>query len=127
MNKGIFLEYTATIKNTYHLYIAKIRIKTKKYCIFDKGMGYLDWATPNSRQLWQDMGYYSPPDTEDIIAPEDICFAALTSPFYDRVEFDLPIVFDDPTFQFHISQCEIREQGYVSNIEDMTNCAAITT
>ena len=46
--KGIFLGYTATMKNIYYLDLESNSIKTALNARFDEGMNDLDDPTPNS-------------------------------------------------------------------------------
>ena len=47
--KGIFLGYTATMRNIYYLDLESNRIKKALHARFDEGMNDLDEPTPNSR------------------------------------------------------------------------------
>ena len=51
VNKGIFLGYTATMRNIYYLDCDTDRIKTTQHCRFDEGMNDLPSLPPNARRL----------------------------------------------------------------------------
>lgn len=72
--KGIFLGYTATLKQIYYLECNTNKVKIASHARFDEGMNDLpfDKLPPFAIHIRHALGHVSPADTEEIATPSDL-------------------------------------------------------
>jgi hypothetical protein len=114
--KGIFLGYTATMKQIIYLDEVTKNIKTSIHGTFDEGMNDLTIPTPNARALHQALVRPLPKEEQEQRSPTELNVTVENSPFMELKEKDIHMTCEDEHLGLDIKECNERGRGYLASV-----------